>query len=76
MTEEEINNPEVLEKQTSRIARIAKGSGTTTSEIRALLKQYKLLNEMISMQSSIQKGKIDQRMLQKIAKKFKGKIKF
>jgi len=76
MTEEEINNPEILEKQTSRIARIAKGSGTTTSEIRALLKQYKLLNEMIGMQGSMAEGKIDQRMLQKIAKKFKGKVKF
>jgi len=75
MTEEEINNPEILEKQTSRIARIAKGSGTTTSEIRALLKQYKLLNEMIGMQSSMQEGKIDQKMLQKMAKKFRGKIK-
>ncbi len=38
MTEEEIKNPEVLEKQTSRLSRIAKGSGTTTAEIRQLLK--------------------------------------
>ncbi len=73
MTEEEIENPELLEKQTSRIARIAKGSGTTTSEIRELLKQYKLLNEM--MKSQIGEGKIDQKMLQKMAKKFRGKIK-
>ena len=31
MTEEEVENPEILEKQTSRIARVAKGSGTTTT---------------------------------------------
>src|SRR3989344_1524593 len=40
MTEEEINNPEILEKQTSRMQRIAKGSGTSTSDIRQLIKQY------------------------------------
>ncbi len=72
MTKEEIENPELLEKQTPRIARIAKGSGTTTSEIRELLKQYKLLNEMMKSQSSFQEGKIDQKMLQKMARKFKG----
>ncbi len=75
MTPEEVENPELLEKQTSRIQRIAKGSGTTTSEIRELLKQYKLLNEMMKSQSKLQEGKIDQKMLQKMAKKFKGKIK-
>ena len=72
MTPEERNNPELLEKQTSRIARIAKGSGTTTSEIRDLLKQYKMLNEMIKMQSGMAEGKIDQKMLQKMARKMKG----
>jgi signal recognition particle subunit SRP54 len=76
MTKEEIENPELLEKQTSRIARIAKGSGTTTSEIRELLKQYKMMNEMIKSQSSLSEGKIDQKTLQKMARKFKGKMKF
>ncbi len=76
MTQEEIESPELLEKQTSRIARIANGSGTTTSEIRELLKQYKLINEMMKSQSQIADGKIDQKMLQKMARKFKGKIKF
>lgn len=76
MTQEEIENPAVLEKQTSRIARIAKGSGTTTSEIRELLKQYKLINEMMSSQSQLAEGKIDQKTLQKMAKRFKGKMKF
>jgi len=75
MTEKEIENPEILEKQTSRIQRIAKGSGTTTTEIRELLKQYKMLNDMIKMQSGNMTGEIDQKMMQKMAKKFKGKIK-
>tara|TARA_Y100000034_G_scaffold135046_1_gene205470 strand:- start:337 stop:1707 length:1371 start_codon:yes stop_codon:yes gene_type:complete len=77
MTEEEVENPEILEKQTSRIARVAKGSGTTTSEIRELLKQYKMLKEMMGMQNQLASsdGKIDQKTLQKMAKKFQGKIK-
>ena len=75
MTEEEIENPEVLEKQTSRIQRIAKGSGTTTTEIRELLKQYKMLKEMMGMQTGLAEGKIDQKMMQKMAKKFRGKVK-
>ncbi|MAG40198.1 signal recognition particle protein [Candidatus Pacearchaeota archaeon] len=78
MTEYEIENPESLEKQTSRIARIAKGSGTTTTEIRALLKQYKLLKEMMNMQNpeKLASGQIDKKMMQKIAKQMKGKVKF
>jgi signal recognition particle subunit SRP54 len=76
MTEEEIENPEILEKQTTRIARVAKGSGTTTTEIRELLKQYKMLKEMLNMQSGLSEGKLDQKTMQKMAKKFRGKIKF
>lgn len=75
MTQEEVENPELLEKQTPRIKRIAQGSGTTTSEIRDLLKQYKILNEMMKSQSQLANGKIDQKTLQKMARKFKGKIK-
>lgn len=77
MTQSEIENPELLEKQTSRIARIAKGSGTTTSEIRALIKQYKMLKEMITSQSSIAEGgTLDQKTMMKLAKKFGRKMKF
>ena len=74
MTEEEIENPEILEKQTKRIQRISKGSGTTTTEIRELLKQYKMLKEMMGMQSGFD-GNIDQKTIQKMARKFSGKIK-
>lgn len=79
MTKDEIENPEILEKQTSRIKRVAKGSGTTTSEIRELLKQYKMMQGLIKSQSSmegLEQGKIDKKTMQKMAKQFKGKIKF
>lgn len=75
MTQEEIENPEILEKQTSRIQRIAHGSGTTTSEIRALIKQYRMLSEMIKSQSSLEEGKFDQKTLMKLAKKFGKRMK-
>ncbi len=76
MTQEEIENPEILEKQTSRIARIAKGSGTSTSEIRMLIKQYKMLNELIKSQSIMQEGQLDQKTIMKFAKKFGKKMRF
>jgi signal recognition particle subunit SRP54 len=74
MTEQEVENPEVLEKQTGRIQRIAKGSGTTTTEIRGLLKQYKLLKDMMNMQGAqgLAEGKMDKKMMQKIARSMKG----
>ena len=76
MTPEEINNPELLEKQTSRIARIAKGSGTTTSQIRELLKQYALLNDFVKDSASFDPSKgFSQKQMMKMAKKF-GKKKF
>ena len=76
MTSYEIENPEILEKQTTRIQRIAKGSGTSTSEIRALIKQYKMLKDMIKSQSSLQEGNLDQKTMMKLAKKYAKKIKF
>ncbi|RLF49862.1 MAG: signal recognition particle protein [Thermoplasmata archaeon] len=39
MTEEELENPRIIKH--SRIIRIARGSGTTPSDVRELLKQYK-----------------------------------
>ncbi len=75
MTQEEIENPEILEKQTSRIQRVAKGSGTSTSDIRMLIKQYKMLKEMIKSSSAMAEGKMDQKTMIKLARKF-GKKKF
>jgi len=80
MTEEEIKNPEIIEKQTTRLGRIAKGSGTTTTDIRQLIKQYKLLKEMT--QGSAGLSDIDpsqglsQKQMQKLARKFGKKMKF
>jgi signal recognition particle subunit SRP54 len=75
MTPEEKENPELLEKQTSRISRVAKGAGVSSSDVRALLKQYKMLNEMVSSGSTMDMSQgISQKQMMKLAKKFgKGK---
>ena len=71
MTPEEKNNPELLEKQTTRIQRIAKGSGTNTTDIRMLIKQYRMLQEMVKSQSAMaDTGTLDQKTLMKMARKF------
>ncbi len=78
MTEEEINNPELIEKQTSRLNRIAKGSGTTTTDIRQLLKQYKLLKEMATGAGDLSdidpSQGLNQKQMMKLAKKFGKKM--
>ena len=85
MTLEEIENPEILEKQTSRISRIAKGSGTHGSEIRELLAQHKVLKSFVANtknpeenMESIMQGKIpagmSRKQLMKLAKKYRGKM--
>jgi len=81
MTPNELENPEILEKQTSRITRISRGSGVSTSEIRELLSQYKLLKNFASKQldataiASIQQGRLpaglSQKQLLKLAKKYR-----
>jgi signal recognition particle subunit SRP54 len=72
MTPEERANPELFEKQTSRIGRVASGAGVNNSDIRALLKQYKMLQDLV-------KGGVDnidpskgfsQKQMQKMMKKF------
>jgi signal recognition particle subunit SRP54 len=79
MTAEEIKNPEIIEKQTTRLGRIAKGSGTTTSDIRQLIKQYKLLKEFTKggvSEDDLQSGGFSQKQMMKIAKKFGKKMRF
>ncbi len=75
MTQYEIENPEIIEKETSRMQRIAKGSGVPTTDIRMLIKQYKMLKEMLQSGKSMESGQLDNKMLMKMAKKF-GKKKF
>jgi len=76
MTKEEIETPEIIEKQTQRISRIAKGAGINTSDVRALLKQYKLIREFAK--SGIAGGDLSQgfseKQMQKLARKFGKKI--
>jgi signal recognition particle subunit SRP54 len=81
MTQEEIENPEILEKQTSRIQRVAKGAGITTSEVRALLNQYKMIKEVAksgkdfeSMDLSKGMPGMSQKQMMKFAKKFGKKM--
>jgi signal recognition particle subunit SRP54 len=76
MTSEEKENPEILEKQTSRINRIAKGAGVNNSEVRSLLKQYKMLNEMIKsgVGDMSGDGMMNQKQMQKMMKKFGKKM--
>ena len=76
MTKQEIENPEIIEKQTSRISRIAKGSGIHTSDVRALLKQYKMISEFIKSGdiSGMESGQLNQKQMMKLAKKFGKKI--
>ena len=80
MTKEEKENPEILEKQTSRLQRIAKGSGTTTSDIRQLLKQYKMIKELAKGTKSLgdisDPSQLSQKQMMKLAKKFAGKKMF
>ncbi len=75
MTNSEKNNPEIFEKQTQRIGRVAKGAGVNNSDVRSLLKQYKMLQEMTSggfEDMDMSKG-LSQKQMQKMMKKFGGK---
>lgn len=47
MTYKELDNPSIIDK--SRIKRIAKGSGTTPEEVKELLKQYQVTNNLLKM---------------------------
>ena len=76
MTLSEKENPEILEKQTSRISRVAKGAGVHTSDVRSLLKQYKLLNDMLKSGTGDLSQGLNQKQLQKFAKKFGKKMRF
>lgn len=75
MTPEERENPELLKKQTSRISRIAQGAGVNNSDIRSLLKQYDMLNEMMKggVENMDMSQGFSQKQMQKMMKKFGGK---
>lgn len=78
MTKEEKENPEIFEKQTSRLKRVAQGAGVNTSDVRTLLKQHKMLQSMIKESSSFDPSKgMSQKQMQKMMKQFgKKKMRF
>ncbi|MHA1450305.1 MAG: signal recognition particle protein Srp19, partial [Candidatus Hodarchaeales archaeon] len=55
MTEEELENSSII--KASRIKRIAKGSGTTTQDVRMLLKQYEMTQNMLKKFKSSRRKK-------------------
>ena len=78
MTQQEKENPELLEKQTSRMSRIAHGSGIPVSDVRSLVKQFMLLKGMLkegSPMKGLESGTFDQKTMMKLAKKFARKMK-
>jgi len=62
MTPEERENPEII--NSSRLSRISRGSHVPISEIKELLKQYKVLKEFLG-------GGIDEKKMQRLARKFR-----
>ncbi|MCF2135733.1 MAG: signal recognition particle protein Srp54 [Candidatus Thorarchaeota archaeon] len=55
MTKEELDNPKIL--KASRLRRIAKGSGTTTQDVRELLKQYEQMKKMMKSFGKQRRGR-------------------
>jgi len=56
MTEEELLNPKIIDS--SRIRRIAIGSGTTPQDVKELLKYYKTMKNVMKKMRKLEKGKL------------------
>lgn len=67
-TKKELENPEIIDS--SRIERIAKGSGLSVSDVRDLLKQYRQSKKVMKMM----KGMDSEQGVDKLMRKFKGKL--
>ena len=65
MTKKELEDPDLLDS--SRIERIAKGSGLATQEVRGLIKQYKQSKKMFKLIKGVEDP-------EKMMKKFKSKM--
>jgi signal recognition particle subunit SRP54 len=72
MTKDELEDPEII--TSTRIERIAKGSGTSTQEVRGLLKQYRQSKKMVKMMKGVDSEKGMQKALQRMQKG--GNVKF
>jgi signal recognition particle subunit SRP54 len=64
MTKEERENPEIIDS--SRVKRISKGSGTTETEVRELLRYYNQMKKVLKMITG-KRG-----LLSKLSRRFKG----
>ncbi|MFH0936467.1 MAG: signal recognition particle protein Srp54 [Candidatus Woesearchaeota archaeon] len=62
MTKQELEDPEIIDGK--RAERIAKGSGTSTHEVRELLKQYKQSKKLMKLM----KGKDPEKMMKRFGK--------
>ncbi len=67
MTPQELENPDIV--NASRVQRIAKGSGTTPEDVKALLNHYNMTKKMIKRFGKIGRNK---KTLEQLSKKFKG----
>ncbi len=56
MTEEELLNPKIIDS--SRIRRIAIGSGTTLQDVKELLKYYKTMKNVMKKMKKLEKGRL------------------
>ena len=68
-TKDELENPDSITR--SRIERIAKGAGVTISQVRELLKQYRMSKKMMKAMKGLGGKNAD---MGKIMKKFQGKM--
>ncbi|HIP63214.1 MAG TPA: signal recognition particle protein, partial [Archaeoglobus profundus] len=60
MTEEELLNPKIIDS--SRIRRIAIGSGTSPQDVKELLKYYKTMKEVMKKMKKLEKGRLPFRL--------------
>jgi len=85
MTKNEIDEPETI--TSARVARIAKGSGNSTADVKEMLNQHKLVKTFASKTKGMDVQKmasnpqelmksLGTKQLRKLAKKFKGKMPF
>jgi len=79
MIKQERENPDIFEDKktgTQRINRVAQGAGVNNSDVRALLKQYKMLSDMVKggIGNMDPSQGMSQKQMQKLMKKF-GKVK-
>ncbi len=73
MTKQELENPELI--STTRVDRIANGSGVPPSDVRSLLKQYKQGKKMMKLMKGASSEKGMEKAMQKMMKG-KGKMMF